>query len=54
MIPGIYAIDCLPNMTCYIGQASDIPQRWHEHLSGLRRGVHANARLQNCLSLIHI
>jgi len=44
---GIYRIQCTPTGKFYIGSSSNLPQRWREHLSKLRRGLHSNRHLQN-------
>jgi group I intron endonuclease len=43
---GIYVILNLANGKFYLGSAVKISQRWHHHLSSLRRGVHENPYLQ--------
>ncbi len=44
---GIYMIKCVSNEKFYIGSAVKFSQRWNEHRSELRRGIHVNGRLQN-------
>lgn len=50
IVSGIYRIDG-PNGKFYVGSAKRISRRWIEHKRDLRRGDHANPRLQaawNC------
>jgi group I intron endonuclease len=43
---GVYKIEV--NNKCYVGSSGySIKNRWRQHLSQLRRGVHGNAHLQN-------
>lgn len=44
---GVYQILCEPTGKIYIGSAVNLRERWRNHVSGLRRGVHRNAHLQN-------
>jgi len=44
---GIYRI-ALDDGRCYVGQSVNIEQRWYEHQSDLRRGVHHSPYLQRC------
>lgn len=44
---GIYVITCTVNGKIYVGSSNNLRQRQNEHLSYLRRGIHANAHLQN-------
>ena len=43
---GIYKITNLQNGKCYIGQATNIPERWRQHI---KRGVGADTPTQNKL-----
>lgn len=43
---GIYRISNLHTGDCYIGQASNLQKRRHNHLSDLRKQQHGNQRLQ--------
>jgi group I intron endonuclease len=45
ILSGIYRIDG-PRGKFYVGSALHIPRRWIEHKRDLRRGDHANAKLQ--------
>jgi group I intron endonuclease len=45
--PGIYAIRHVESGRMYIGSAKNIYDRWREHRSALRRGVHHSPYLQN-------
>lgn len=45
MVSGIYQITCAGK--AYVGQAQNIRQRFFEHKSLLRRGVHFNPHLQH-------
>jgi group I intron endonuclease len=45
---GTYTIFCAGNGTVYAGQSVNIRDRWNNHLSKLKRGKHANRRLQFC------
>lgn len=49
-IVGVYAIVNHVNGKCYVGSSTRIPQRWAEHRSRLRRGVHGNPHLQRAWS----
>jgi group I intron endonuclease len=42
----IYAITCIANGKCYIGQSANINQRWKDHKSKLKRNKHYNKQLQ--------
>lgn len=44
---GIYKIT-FSNGHYYLGQAVDINRRFTQHKRELRKGIHANSRLQNC------
>jgi group I intron endonuclease len=46
-VSGIYRIE-LGNGNFYIGSAANPRKRKNDHLSGLQRGKHRNARMQNC------
>jgi group I intron endonuclease len=46
MIGGVYFILCRPTMEFYVGSAKNIAGRRLHHRSFLRRGSHANQRLQ--------
>lgn len=46
MVSGVYVILNTVNGRRYVGSSVDIPQRWREHLSRLRREVHVNLALQ--------
>ena len=43
---GIYCIANRADDKCYIGSAVNVRQRFHQHRSALRKGIHCNARLQ--------
>lgn len=43
---GIYKICCAFSPAMYVGQASDIDERWWSHLSDLRNRRHCNTNLQ--------
>lgn len=45
--PGVYAIVHLKSGRRYIGSATNIYNRWRDHRSQLRRGVHHSPWLQN-------
>ena len=47
MNTGIYAIENTVNGKMYVGSAVNLKQRKYGHFSGLQRGKHANAKLQN-------
>lgn len=44
---GVYQILCKPTGKIYIGSAVNFRERWSQHQSSLRRGVHRNIYLQN-------
>lgn len=45
---GVYVIRCLPTNQVYVGMsATRISSRWTEHCAKLRRGKHANRKLQH-------
>jgi group I intron endonuclease len=44
---GIYCISNATTGDCYIGQATDIYERWHVHKSKLKSGQHNNQHLLN-------
>lgn len=44
--PGIYRITCTPTGRFYVGSAICICDRWDNHRSELRRGIHHNRILQ--------
>lgn len=46
MKSGIYKIQNLVNGKMYVGSSSKIRDRFSQHRSGLRRGIHANQKLQ--------
>lgn len=47
-LSGIYKIQSkVKPHKCYIGSATHITKRWGDHLRDLRKGKHANRRLQN-------
>ena len=46
MTSGIYEIVNVVNGHRYIGQSSNIPRRWNNHLSCLSRGKSKNPHLQ--------
>lgn len=46
MTCGIYRITNLKTGRLYIGSAHNIERRWRQHKTDLKRGVHANSRLQ--------
>ena len=48
---GIYAIHNKINNKYYIGQTIDINQRWMQHRSRLKTGVHENKHLQSAYNL---
>jgi group I intron endonuclease len=43
---GVYQIRCIPTGKIYVGSAVNLQKRWQEHRRALRRGKHANYRLQ--------
>lgn len=43
---GVYSITCMANSKRYVGSSKHIEQRWLEHKSSLRRGIHFNPYLQ--------
>lgn len=45
-VSGIYQITNHISERCYIGSAVNLTRRWGIHISGLRRGQHANVHLQ--------
>ena len=45
-ICGLYVIDCTANGTRYFGSSQNIARRWRQHRWDLRKGSHANGRLQ--------
>lgn len=47
MTAGVYAIVNGSTERTYVGMSHDVPQRWREHRSALRRGVHKNRSLQS-------
>ncbi len=44
---GIYEIRCLGNDKSYIGSASNLISRRHDHFHSLQKGMHCNRFLQN-------
>jgi len=48
---GIYRILCVLTGKFYIGSATDIPARWHNHRLALRGGRHKNPHLQAAWNL---
>lgn len=48
MLPngGVYAIVCTVTGDCYVGSSVDIPHRWSQHRSALKRGDHSTRHLQ--------
>jgi group I intron endonuclease len=51
MAIGVYQIENIINGKRYVGSAAqNSVQRWAQHLCDLRKGIHANARLQNAYS----
>lgn len=44
---GIYAITHIETGRLYVGSSIDIQDRWRHHKNELKKGLHANARLQN-------
>lgn len=45
----MYAIECVDGR-CYVGGTTTLRQRWNQHRSHLRRGIHANPPLQEAWS----
>lgn len=45
---GIYKITNIENGKVYIGRSSNIEERWKEHQSALKAGVHHSYKLQEC------
>lgn len=45
---GVYMIFCSANCKRYIGSSVSVMARWSRHVRELRRGVHANKKLQAC------
>ena len=45
---GIYRITCTANNKSYIGSSVNILERWREHISHLRAGIHHSVYLQRC------
>ena len=45
---GIYRISCIVNGKSYIGSSVNMLERWREHISHLRAGVHHSIYLQRC------
>lgn len=48
---GIYQVQCVPTGKIYIGSATDIRARWHNHRLALRGGRHKNPHLQAAWNL---
>ena len=47
-VGGIYKIQSIVKPErCYIGSSVDIPKRWYQHLSELKKNKHDNHKLQN-------
>ena len=44
---GIYKITCVVNNVCYVGQSTNIKERWKHHKSDLKSNKHYNRYLQN-------
>lgn len=43
---GVYIIACIVTDQLYVGSTSAIPERWRNHKSELRNGIHKNKHLQ--------
>jgi group I intron endonuclease len=44
---GIYKIENIINLKCYLGSSVDIKRRWRQHLGNLRCDKHTNRHLQS-------
>lgn len=51
MVSGIYCIENTIDKKRYIGKSVNIPKRWREHKSLLRKGCHHNRHLQSAWNL---
>lgn len=45
-ISGIYGIECTTDNVIYVGQSKDIYYRWRKHRETLKKGNHANFKIQ--------